>query len=182
MVTGIITFVIIFAVVGCILYGRKLIKTEKVDAVFGNPEKAKGGTHWVIVGSSFLLLIWLYYSWDMAKSFYPKSANELCQVAKVNESLRSLKYLFPIEERELKSTSIIKLEGKNISKYNFEIKSSKDLNERNRNKLLKLLSKTKDTIPLLTNENLLENETKTKIKEITNRINNLTQAVQPPEE
>ncbi len=178
MITGIITFVVIFAVIGCILYGRKLIRTEKVDAVFGNPEKAKGGTHWVIVGSSFLLLIWLYYSWDMAKSFYPKSANELCQVAKVNESLRSLKYLFPIEERELKSTSIIKLEGKNINKYNFLIKNSPDLNEENRNKLLKLLSKTKDTIPLLTNENLLENETKIKIQEITIRINNLTQEFQ----
>jgi len=173
MITGIITFLIIFSVIGCILYGRKLIKTEKVDAVFGNPEKAKGGTHWVIVGSSFLLLIWLYYSWDMAKSFYPKSANELCQVAKVNESLRSLKYLFPIEERELKSTSIIKLEGKNINKYNLQIKNSPNLNEQNRNKLLKLLSKTKNTIPLLTNENLLENETKIKIKEITNKINSL---------
>ncbi len=115
MLTGIITFVVIFAVVGSILYGRKLAKTEKLDAVFGNPERAKGGVHWVIVGSSFLLLTWLYYSWDMAKSFYPQSANELCQVAKVNESLRSLKYLFPIDERELKSTSIIKIEGKNFA-------------------------------------------------------------------
>ena len=54
MITGIITFLIIFAVIGSILYGIKLTKTEKVDAVFGNPERAKGGTHWIIVGSSFL--------------------------------------------------------------------------------------------------------------------------------
>ena len=93
MITAFLTFVFFFAIVGCVLYGRKLIKTEKVDAVFGNPERAKGGVHWVIVGSSFLLLIWLYYSWDIAKSFFPKSANELCQVGKVNESLLSLKYL-----------------------------------------------------------------------------------------
>ena len=124
MITGIITFVVIFAVVGCILYGRKLIRTEKVDAVFGNPEKAKGGTHWVIVGSSFLLLIWLYYSWDMAKSFYPKSANELCQVGKVNESLLSLKYLFPIHERQLKSTSVIETETENLDNTILEIKKS----------------------------------------------------------
>ena len=57
--------------------------------------------HWVIVGSSFLLLIWLYYSWDIAKGFYPKSANELCQVAKVNDSLLGLKYQFPIEEKRV---------------------------------------------------------------------------------
>jgi taurine transport system permease protein len=178
MITGILTFFTIFAVIGCILYGRKLIKTEKVDAVFGNPEKAKGGTHWAVVGSSFLLLVWLYYSWDMAKSFYPKSANELCQVAKVNESLRSLKYLFPIDERELKSTSIIKIESKNIKKYFDKIKNSTNINEQNRDKLLKLLTKTKNTIPLLTNENLLEIKTKIEIKEISSRITKLTKEFQ----
>ncbi|MDC1476055.1 ABC transporter permease subunit [Pelagibacteraceae bacterium] len=178
MITGILTFFTIFAVVGCVLYGRKLIKTEKVDAVFGNPEKAKGGTHWVIVGSSFLLLVWLYYSWDMAKSFYPKSANELCQVAKVNESLRSLKYLFPIDERELKSTSIIKIERKNIKKYEIKIKNSTNINEQNRDKLLRLLKKTEYTIPLLTNENLLETKTRIEIKKITEKINNLTNEFQ----
>ena len=67
MFTQIVTILILVSIVGCILYGRKLIKTEKIDAVFGNPERAKGGTHWIIVGSSFLLLIWLYYSWDRAK-------------------------------------------------------------------------------------------------------------------
>ena len=108
MLTQFLTALIFVAIIGCILYGRRLIRTEKVDAVFGNPEKAKGGMHWVVVGSSFLLLSWLYYSWDIAKSFYPKSANELCQVAKVNESLLSLKYLFPIVERQHKSTAIIK--------------------------------------------------------------------------
>ena len=56
MITGFLTFLFFFAIVGCVLYGRKLIRTEKVDAVFGNPERAKGGIHWVIVGSSFLLL------------------------------------------------------------------------------------------------------------------------------
>ena len=44
MLTQIITFLIFVAVIGCILYGRRLIKTEKVDAVFGNPERALGGT------------------------------------------------------------------------------------------------------------------------------------------
>ena len=34
MITGFLTFVFFFAIVGSILYGRKLIKTEKVDAVF----------------------------------------------------------------------------------------------------------------------------------------------------
>jgi len=115
MITGFVTFFSIVAVIGSILYGRRLIKTEKTDTVFGNPERTKGGTHWIVVGTGFLILSWLYYSWDIAKSFYPKSANELCQVAKVNESLLSLKYLFPIEERSHKSTALIKRENINIS-------------------------------------------------------------------
>ena len=178
MFTKIITFVIFFAVVGCILHGRKIIKTEKVDAVFGNPERAKGGTHWVIVGSSFILLTWLYYSWDIAKGFYPKSANELCQVAKVNDSLLSLKYLFPIEERQFKSTFVIKSENKNIEKLRIEILNSADIRDQDKNKLVNLIEKTKKTIPLLTNEDLLENENKNKINELTNRIIWLTEDFQ----
>lgn len=178
MFTQIITFLIFFAVVGCILYGRKLIRTERVDAVFGNPERAKGGIHWVIVGSSFLLLTWLYYSWDIAKAFYPKSANELCQVGKVNDSLLSLKYLFPIEERQYKSTFVIKSENKNIDKLAKEIENTEGLRTQDKNKLLNLINKTKKTIPLLTNENLLENANKVKINEINNKIIQLTKEFQ----
>jgi taurine transport system permease protein len=174
MFTQIVTFLIFVAIIGCIMYGRKLIKTEKIDAVFGNPERAKGGIHWVIVGSSIILLTWLYYSWDIAKSFYPQSANELCQVGKVNDSLLSLKYLFPIEEREFKSTSRIKSENKNIIKLSNEIKNSNEISNTDRIVLLGLLKKTKQTIPLLTNEFLLENETKAKISELVNKIDQLS--------
>ncbi len=152
MLTQFITVLIFIAIIGCILYGRRLIKTEKVDAVFGNPERAKGGAHWVIVGSAALLLVWLYYSWDIAKGFYPKSANELCQVAKVNESLLGLKYQFPIEEREFKSTSIIKIENRNLQRTANEIKNSPDLSDQQKDILVGYLDQTKKLIPLLTNE------------------------------
>ncbi len=173
MITGFLTFVFFFAIVGCVLYGRKLIKTEKIDAVFGNPERAQGGLHWVIVGSSFLLLVWLYYSWDMAKSFFPKSANELCQVGKIDESLLSLKYLFPIEERQLKSTSVIETETKNLDEITLLIEKSNNVKNENKIKLLDFVTQTKNTIPLLTNKNLLENETKEQVNSITKKINNL---------
>ncbi len=181
MLTQIVTFLIFFAVIGCILYGRRLIKTEKVDAVFGNPERARGGTHWIIVGSSFLLLVWLYYSWDIAKGFYPKSANELCQVAKVNDSLLGLKYQFPIEEREFKSTAQIKKENKNLKATLNEIKFSEDLNLQQKTELTEFINKTIQLIPLLTNEDLIENETKFKIDDITGKINLLTENFKKPE-
>ena len=181
MLTQIVTFLIIVAVIGCILYGRRLIRTEKVDAVFGNPERAKGGTHWVIVGSSAILLIWLYYSWDIAKGFYPKSANELCQVAKVNESLLGLKYQFPIEEREFKSTSIIKSENKNLEQIAAEIKNSSNLNNQQKSDLDGFVNDTKKLIPLLTNENLMETTTRIQIKEITDEIRSLSKNFQKEE-
>ena len=181
MLTQIITFLIFVAVIGCILYGRKLIKTEKVDAVFGNPERALGGTHWVIVGSSFLLLVWLYYSWDIAKGFYPKSANELCQVAKVNDSLLGLKYQFPIEEREFKSTSQIKKENKNLNLILNEIQNSQEIDNQQKTVLAGFIKKTNQLIPLLTNEDLIENETKQKINDITGKINLLTENFQKPD-
>ena len=174
MIIGILTFFIIVAVIGAILYGQRLIKTEKTDAVFGNPEKAKGGAHWVIVGTSFLILSWLYYSWDIAKAFYPKSANELCQVAKVNESLLSLKYLFPIEERSHKSTALIKRENINIQKKIVVIQNSQGLKNQDKELFISLLNKTQLTIPLLTDEKYLETKTKTIINELTNRIKQLT--------
>ena len=170
MFTQLITILILVSIIGCILYGRRLIKTEKVDAVFGNPERAKGGTHWIIVGSSAILLVWLYYSWDIAKGFYPKSANELCQVAKINESLLGLKYQFPIEEREFKSTSIIKIENKNLKKISLEIQNSTDLSSIQKTALVGFINKTNKLIPLLTNDNLMEINTKIKIDEMTDEI------------
>ena len=146
MFTQFITISILVSIVGCILYGRRLIRTEKVDAVFGNPERAKGGTHWIIVGSSAILLIWLYYSWDIAKGFYPKSANELCQVAKVNESLLGLKYQFPIEEREFKSTSQIKKENKNLKIIQSEIQNSQKLDSQQKTTLITYIRKTNQLI------------------------------------
>ena len=170
MFIQIITTLIFVSVIGCILYGRRLIKKEKVDAVFGNPERAKGGSHWVILGSSAILLVWLYYSWDIAKGFYPKSANELCQVAKINESLMGLKYQFPIEEREYKSTSIIKIENKNLKKISTEIENSKDLNSQQKSILGGFINNTAQLIPLLTSDSLIETDTKLKIKEMTEEL------------
>jgi taurine transport system permease protein len=180
MLTQILTVLILATIIGSIIYGRKLIQTEKVDAVFGNPERAKGGTHWVILGSCTILLIWMYYSWDIARGFYPKSANELCQVAKVNDSLLALKYQFPIDQRELKSTAQIKNENENLRQLSTEIQNS-NVSSQQKEILIGFLNKTSQLIPLLTNEDLIENETKEKIIEITGKINLLTENFQKPD-
>jgi taurine transport system permease protein len=117
----------------------------------------------------------------LQKDFIPKSANELCQVAKVNDSLLGLKYQFPINERELKSTSQIKQENRNLALISNEIQNSNDLNNQQKTILIDFVNRTNRLIPLLTNEDLLQNETKQEINNITGKINLLTENFQKPD-
>ncbi len=173
MTTGIITVLIFLTLIGSIVYGRKKAKSEKIDAVFGNPERTKGGYYWVIAGSCTILLLWLYFSWDIAKSFYPNSANELCQVAKVRESLLGIKYSFPIDERSHKNTAIIKRETKIINELKPKIQSSK-LKDKDKNKFLYLLGEIQLMIISLTDEKNLDPNVKLKINDVANKIRQLT--------
>ena len=91
-----------------------------------------------------------------------------------------LKYQFPIEEREFKSTSQIKKENKNLQQILEEIQGSNELNAQQKTDLSNFISKTNQLIPLLTNEDLLEIETKQKINDITGKINLLTENFQKP--
>jgi taurine transport system permease protein len=177
MITGLITIVLILGLLSSIVYGRKLVKTEKVDAVFGNPERANGGYHWVVAGSCSILLLWLYFSWDIARSFYPNSANELCQVAKVKESVLGINYIFPIEERTLKSTAFIERETKNINNLKSEIEKSALLDQ-DKNKFIYFLNETELLIISLSDENNLDLKSQNKIDSIANKILKLTEDFQ----
>jgi taurine transport system permease protein len=77
LIVGFLFVALLIACVVAVVYGRKLIRVEKTDAVFGNPARALGGWHWIVTGVSFILIVWFYFSWDTARAFYPESANEL---------------------------------------------------------------------------------------------------------
>ena len=177
MITGFITIVLIIGLFGSIIYGRKLVKTEKVDAVFGNPERANGGYHWVVAGSCSILLLWLFFSWDIARSFYPNSANELCQVAKVRESVLGINYIFPIEERTLKSTAFIERETKNINNLKSEIQKS-ILLDQYKKKFIYFLDETELLIISLSDENNLDLKSQNEVDSIANKIWKLTENFQ----
>ena len=175
MITAIFTILLIIALIASIVYGRKLIKTEKVDAVFGNPERAEGGYHWVVAGSCSILLLWLYFSWDIARSFYPNSANELCQVAKVRQSLVPIKYIFPIEERTLKSTAFIERETKNINKLKSKIEKT-TLSDKDG--LINILNKIEPMIVSLADDKNLNSEVNSKLNLTVEKINILIEDIQ----
>jgi taurine transport system permease protein len=68
----------------------------------------------------------------------------------------SLKYLFPIEERQHKSTAIIQRENVNIRTKIKEVQNHLTLSNSDKQIYLDLLEKTKFVLPSLTNPNLLE--------------------------
>ena len=175
MITGIFTITLVVVLIASIIYGRRLVKTEKIDAVFGNPERAKGGYHWIVAGSCSILLLWLYFSWDIARSFYPNSANEICQVAKVRSSLISIKYIFPIEERTLKSTAVIQRETKIMNNLKSEIEKS---TISDKNHLIYILNEIGLMIVALADEKNLDSEVTDKLNIITDKINILTNDIQ----
>ena len=177
MFTGLFIILLIIILIATIVYGKRLIKIEKIDAVFGNPERSKGGYHWIIAGSCSILLLWFYFSWDVARSFFPNSANELCQVAKVRDSLVSIKYVFPIEQKTLKSSDFIKRENRNIELLNNQIKQSSIANK-DKDKLIFLLVETQSLIKILSDEKYLNPEIKNKVLGVANQIDSLSKNIQ----
>lgn len=136
---------LIITLIACWWYGRRLIRTEKTDAVFGNPAKALGGWHWILSGVASIVLIWLYFSWDAARAFFPDAANELCQVAKVESALNPMTSVFPFESRLLKGTSILDRENRQIEALEASLRST-DFTDEDRAELMPYIDRARQIL------------------------------------
>ena len=94
-----------------IYIGLQQNKLRAKDEVFGDPERTRGGWYWALCGVSALMLVWFYYSWGMARAFFPTAANEFCQVAKVEEAISPITATLPIGSRYYKSTTLVSRNG-----------------------------------------------------------------------
>lgn len=90
-----------------IYMGIKEAKRKAKDEVFGDPERTKGGWYWAVCGISVLLLVWFYFSWGVGRAYFPYAANEMCQIAKLEEALSPVKAALPIGSRYYKSTLLV---------------------------------------------------------------------------
>ena len=90
-----------------IYVGRKQSVLTAKDEVFGDPERTRGGWYWTVCGFATLMLIWFYFSWGMGRAYFPQAANELCQVAKLEEVVSPIKAALPIGSRYYKSTLLV---------------------------------------------------------------------------
>ena len=107
-------FIAVFLIIGLaasffwsIYTGVRQTRMRENEEVFGDPERTKGGWYWALCGMAALLLVWFYYSWGVARAFFPTAANELCQVAKVEEAISPISAALPVRARHLRSTILI---------------------------------------------------------------------------
>ena len=106
-----------------IIKGRRVMATERTDLVFGNPAKALGGWYWIVTGMSFVMLIWFYFSWDVARAYNPTAANELCQVAKVETAINPMRSQFPLDNPNLRGTDLIARDSAQLERINNSLKT-----------------------------------------------------------
>lgn len=100
-----VLFVLVFAAfIWSIVVGRRQSRLRSKSEVFGDPARTRGGWYWSVTGVTALLLAWGYYSWGIARAYFPNSANEMCQVAKLEEAVSPIKASLPIGARYDKST------------------------------------------------------------------------------
>ena len=103
-IAAVLILVALVTFVWSIVVGRKQAKLTANDEVFGDPVRTKGGWFWAVCGVSALFLVWSYYSWGVGRAYFPDAANEMCQVAKLEEAVSPIKAALPIGSRYYKST------------------------------------------------------------------------------
>ena len=109
---AVIIVLLVVAFIASIVIGRRQSALTAKDEVFGDPERTKGGWYWAICGVSALMLVWFYYSWGVGRAYFPQAANEMCQVAKLEEVVSPVKAALPIGSRYYKSTLLV---GRNLT-------------------------------------------------------------------
>lgn len=172
MIVGILFITLVVMLIWSVFYGQKLIRTEKTDAVFGNPSRALGGWHWVIAGVSSIMLIWFYFSWDAARTFFPTAGNELCQVAKLNRTTNPIRSAFPLNDRLLRGTELLQRDLQQIDLLD-ELLVKVDFSDHDRAEIASVIEAMRQALLAQTAPALMDADIKARFDGIAARINQL---------
>ncbi|MBX2879406.1 MAG: ABC transporter permease [Granulosicoccus sp.] len=107
LVAAFIIVLILISFVSSIIVGRRQARLRAKDDVFGDPQRTRGGWYWALCGVCAILLTWFYFSWGVGRAYFPQAANEMCQIAKLDEALSPVTASLPIESRYYKSTLLV---------------------------------------------------------------------------
>ncbi|RZO29545.1 MAG: ABC transporter permease subunit [Rhodospirillaceae bacterium] len=106
-ISAVFIIVLALALVASITFGLRDSARRRSDEVFGDPLRTTNGWYWAVAGVCSLLLVWYYFSWGAARAYFPQSANEICQVARVDEALSPINASLPTGARFYKSTTLL---------------------------------------------------------------------------
>jgi len=173
MIVGTIFIVLIAAIIWAIVRGRKIIATEKTDAVFGNPIRALGGWHWVIAGVSTILALWFYFSWDAGRAFFPRAGNELCQVAKLNRAANPIRSAFPLDDRLLQGTELLQRDYVQINALETRLAAT-DFSDGDRSELAVIIAEMRNTMAAAADPDILSDDITASFENVAEEISELS--------
>ena len=181
MFVAIIFIALAATLVWSVVYGRKVIRTEKTDAVFGNPEKAMGGWHWMVMGVGSVLLLWYWFSWDAARAFFPGAGNELCQVAKLHRAANPIRSTFPVgDNRQLLGTVLLARDYGELDSLEARLVIT-DFDDADRETLSGIIADMRSVMAAHADSSFLDPTVSDRMDEVAARINALADDMARPD-
>ena len=171
---GILYICLILALAWSVYPWRKVIRTERTDAVFGNPIRAMGGWHWVVCGVSSLMLFWFTFSWDAGQSVLPGSPQMSCaRSPSLNRAANPIRSAYPLDNRYLLGTRLLSRDFKQIDLLYASLDES-DFNSGDRQELTEIIGLMRDALAAQANTEYLSSDTVEKFNGVASRIDQLS--------
>ncbi len=171
-IAAVLIILMIVAFVWSIMVGRKQAKLTANDEVFGDPVRTKGGWYWSVTGVSALLLVWSYYSWGMGRAYFPDAANEMCQIAKLEEAVSPIKAALPIGSRYYKSTLLASRNSDQLDELMVQLPGTV-FAEDEKAELEEIIGQTRALIANSSNPANLDQQPKDELVGLVERLNKL---------
>ena len=176
-IAAVFILILIVAFAASIYHGVKYSIARQNDEVFGDPERTKGGWYWAITGVSTILLLWFYFSWGMARAYFPNAANEMCQIGKIEEALSPIKAQLPIGSRYFKSTTLVVRNGEQINALETSLPAAVFSTSEQR-QINDVIGETRRLLILLSDPALQSQATSDQLMMITDDINALSASLE----
>lgn len=175
-VAAVTIILILIAFVVSIVIGRRETKLRAKDEVFGDPERTRGGWYWALCGVCAILLTWFYFSWGVGRAYFPQAANEMCQIAKLDEALSPITARLPIESRYYKSTLLVQRNSNQLDQLEKSVPQDAFTQEEQA-ELRELLAQTRQLIVNSSNPANLNPDVEAEFVKLSAEIDSLTAAL-----
>jgi len=155
-----------------IYIGRTQSVLRAKDEVFGDPQRTRGGWYWAVCGVAALMLVWFYFSWGIGRAYFPNAANEMCQVAKLEEVVSPIKAALPIGSRYYKSTLLVARNGAQLDALEAELPADA-FSSREQTELGNLVGKVRSLMVNSTDPKNFSREARNKLDQLVFKLNAL---------